>query len=64
MNEAANEGWSARTFDRNIGTQYYYRLLQSPQKEKVIEEMQQETAKYQKMRGNAGVRKVRILQMM
>ena len=40
MNEAANEGWSARTLDRNIGTQYYYRLLQSPQKEKVIEEMQ------------------------
>ena len=34
--------------DRNIGTQYYYRLLQSPQKEKVIEEMQQKTAKYQK----------------
>lgn len=48
MNEAANEGWSARTLDRNIGTQYYYRLLQSPQKEKVIEEMQQKTAKYQK----------------
>ena len=42
MNEAANEGWSARTLDRNIGTQYYYRLLQSPQKEKVIEEMQQQ----------------------
>lgn len=48
MNEAANEGWSARTLDRNIGTQYYYRLLQSPQKEKVIEEMQQKTATYQK----------------
>lgn len=48
MNEAANEGWSARTLDRNIGTQYYYRLLQSPKKEKVIAEMQQKTAKYQK----------------
>ncbi len=29
MNEAANEGWSSRTLDRNIQTQYYYRLLQS-----------------------------------
>lgn len=48
MNEAANEGWSTRTLDRNIGTQYYYRLLQSPQKEKVIAEMQQKTAEYQK----------------
>ena len=26
MNEAANEGWSSRTLDRNISTQYYYRL--------------------------------------
>ena len=48
MKEAANEGWSYRTLDRNIGTQYYYRLLQSPQKEKVIAEMQQKTAAYQK----------------
>lgn len=48
MKEAANEGWSYRTLDRNIGTQYYYRLLQSPQKEKVIMEMQQKTAGFQK----------------
>lgn len=48
MDEAAKEGWSARTLDRNIGTQYYYRLLQSPKKEKVIAEMQGKTAKYQK----------------
>lgn len=48
MNEAANEGWSARTLDRNISTQYYYRLLQAPQKEKVIAEMQQKTFEYQK----------------
>lgn len=32
MNEAANENWSVRTLDRNIGTQYYYRLLHSPKK--------------------------------
>ena len=27
MNEAASQGWSSRTLDRNIGTQYYYRLM-------------------------------------
>lgn len=48
MKEAANESWSARTLDRNIGTQYYYRLLQTPQKEKVIAEMRQKTAEYSK----------------
>lgn len=41
MKEAAGEGWSSRTLDRNIGTQYYYRLLQSPQKEKIIAEMKE-----------------------
>lgn len=48
MKEAASEGWSSRTLDRNIGTQYYYRLLQSPQKEKIIAEMKEKTAEYQK----------------
>lgn len=43
LNEAAREGWSARTLDRNIGTQYYYRLLQSPKKEAVIAEMKEKT---------------------
>lgn len=38
--EAAREMWSTRTLDRNISSQYYYRLLQSPKKEKVIAEMQ------------------------
>ena len=33
MNEAATEGWSVRTLDRNISTQYYYRLMQSPKKD-------------------------------
>ena len=47
-NEAAKEGWSSRTLDRNISTQYYNRLLQSPQKENVIAEMKQKTAGYQK----------------
>ena len=48
MKEAANEGWSVRTLDRNIGTQYYHRLLHSPKKEEVIEEMKQKTDKFQK----------------
>ena len=48
MNEASKEGWSSRTLDRNIGTQYYYRLLQSPKKEKVIAEMQEKTKEIQK----------------
>ena len=48
MNEASKEGWSYRTLDRNIGTQYYYRLLQSPEKEKVIDEMLQNNAENQK----------------
>lgn len=43
MNESAKEGWSSRTLDRNIATQYYYRLLQSPKKEAVIVEMQEKT---------------------
>ena len=48
MNEASNENWSVRTLDRNIGTQYYYRLLQSSKKEKVIVEMQEKSKENQK----------------
>ena len=48
MKEAIDENWSSRTLDRNISTQYYYRLLQTPKKEAVIEEMKQKTAEYQK----------------
>ena len=47
LNESAQECWSVRTLDRNIGTQYYYRLLQAPKKENVIAEMKQKTAAYQ-----------------
>ena len=39
MNEASNEGWSSRTLDRNISTQYFYRLMQSPKKNDVVNEM-------------------------
>jgi len=48
MREAAEENWSARTLDRNISTQYYYRLLRAPKKEAVIDEMKHKTAAEQK----------------
>lgn len=48
MNEAANESWSSRTLDRNISTQYYYRLMQSPKKDAVMNEMLQKTSETQK----------------
>ena len=52
MREAALEGWSVRTLDRNIGSQYYYRLLQTPESKRgeVIDEMKKLTADYQKDR--------------
>ncbi len=37
--EALSQTWSARTLQRNISSQYYYRLLKSQVKEPVIEEM-------------------------
>lgn len=47
MNEAISDGWSSRTLDRNIASQYYYRLLQSQAKEAVRDEMQALTADFQ-----------------
>ena len=43
LREASREMWSSRTLDRNIGSQYYYRLIQSPKKDAVVEEMKQLT---------------------
>ena len=37
--EALSQTWSARTLQRNISSQYYYRLLKSQVKEPVVEEM-------------------------
>ena len=47
LKEASEQNWASRTLDRNIATQYYYRLLQSPKKEKVIAEMKEKTSEYQ-----------------
>ena len=43
LREASEEMWSSRTLSRNIGSQYYYRLLQSPKKDKVVAEMRELT---------------------
>ena len=50
LREASQEMWSSRTLSRNIGSQYYYRLLQSPKKDKVIAEMQSLTQPLQEGR--------------
>ena len=52
MREAAGESWSVRTLNRNIGSQYYHRLLQTPESKRgeVVDEMQRLTADYQKDR--------------
>lgn len=49
MREASEEGWSVRTLSRNISSQYYRRLLQTPEHNRgeVAEEMKRLTADYQ-----------------
>lgn len=50
MNAAADGQWSYRTLARNISTQYYYRLMQTPKElqKEVIDEMVDKTKKFQK----------------
>lgn len=50
MQEAATQQWDYRTLKRNIDSQYYYRLAQtpSPKKQEVIDEMHRLTADYEK----------------
>lgn len=47
LTEAAENGWSVRTLDRNISTLYYDRLLLSQNKEMVRQEMQEKTTALQ-----------------
>ena len=47
MKEASEQMWSYRTLDRNIASQYYYRLLQSQNKQVVENEMKKNTAPFQ-----------------
>lgn len=50
MKEAVSQQWNYQTLKRNIDTQYYYRLLQTPdaKKQVVVDEMLAATADYQK----------------
>ena len=45
--EAIESGWSVRTLQRNINTQYYQRLLSSQIKEPVKKEMEDKTLEFQ-----------------
>jgi predicted nuclease of restriction endonuclease-like (RecB) superfamily len=45
--EAAEQTWSVRTLQRNISSQYYFRLLQSQNKDLVKTEMEQKTSSFQ-----------------
>ena len=49
MHEAATQQWDYRTLKRNIASQYYYRLAQTPksQRQEVIDEMCRLTADYE-----------------
>lgn len=47
VREAAQQTWSVRALQRNVSSQYYYRLLQSQQPQAVQDEMKQLTAGYQ-----------------
>ena len=45
--EAIEQTWSVRTLQRNISSQYYYRMLKTQKKELVESEMKELTAPYQ-----------------
>ena len=47
VHEALSQNWSVRTLQRNVSSQYYYRLLSSQHKELVEREMLQITAPLQ-----------------
>ena len=50
MQEAATQQWDYRTLKRNIDSQYYYRLTQTPEvkRQEVVDEMHHLTADYEK----------------
>ena len=45
--EALEQTWSVQTLQRNISSQYYYRMLQTQKKDLVENEMKELTSKYQ-----------------
>lgn len=48
--EASGQAWSVRTLQRNISSQYYYRMLKTQKKDMVEREMKEKTAEYQQDR--------------
>ena len=47
VKEATEQTWSVRTLQRNISSQYYYRMLQTQRHDLVENEMKERTADYQ-----------------
>ena len=45
--EALQQAWSVRTLQRNVSSQYYYRMLQTQKKDLVENEMNELTKEYQ-----------------
>ena len=45
--EAAQQTWSVRTLQRNISSQYYYRMLKTQKQALVEQEMQEKASVYQ-----------------
>lgn len=48
--EAVSQTWSVRTLQRNVSSQYYYRMLKTQKKDMVEREMKEKTAGYQQDR--------------
>ena len=46
VREAARENWSAKQLGRNVGSQYFQRLLASQEKDKIVAEMLEKTASF------------------
>ena len=50
--ESVNENWSVRTLQRNISSQYYFRMLKSPKKEEVRSDTDEDIARYSVLSGS------------
>ena len=48
--EAFNQTWSVRTLQRNVSSQYYYRMLQTQKKDLVRQEMEKLTEPFQEQK--------------
>lgn len=62
--EAFEQTWSVRTLQRNISSQYYYRVLKSQVKEPVIEEMKEKNKEHYLMNKLEFVKKPLIAELL